>query len=133
MSIESISISANYDILKKALDSSNLRGKVIAQNLSNINTANYKRYAVSFEESLAAEQKTSMKKTKIKHYSEGLEETGDIKIVQDNSTSMREDGNNVDLDIEKVNQAANSLMYNALITEANSRLTNTRYVITGGK
>ena len=33
----------------------------------------------------------------------------DISIEQDKSTSMRSDGNNVDLDIEKVNQAANTL------------------------
>ncbi len=133
MSIESVPISSNYNLLKKALDVSNLRGEVIAQNLSNINTANYKRYTVSFEDSLAAEHKMSMKNTKTKHYQEKTGEYGDVKIVQDTSTSMREDGNNVDLDVEKVNQAANSLMYNALITEANSRLTSTRYVITGGR
>ncbi|MGM9974004.1 MAG: flagellar basal body rod protein FlgB [Clostridiaceae bacterium] len=133
MPVGSISVSANYDLLKKALDASSLRGEIIAQNLSNINTPNYKKYTVSFEDSLANEKKVSMKSTKIKHYSDGIVQQGDIRIVQDNSTSMREDGNNVDLDLEKVNQAANSLMYNALITEANSRLTSTRYVITGGK
>jgi flagellar basal-body rod protein FlgB len=45
---------------------------------------------------------------------------------------MRADGNNVDLDVEKVNQAANTLMYNALVTQANSKLSASKYVITGG-
>ena len=45
---------------------------------------------------------------------------------------MRTDGNNVDMDLEKVNQAANSLMYNALITQANSKLNMTKSVILGG-
>jgi flagellar basal-body rod protein FlgB len=46
---------------------------------------------------------------------------------------MREDGNNVNIDSEMTNQAANSLMYNALITQINNRLSNTRTVINGGR
>jgi flagellar basal-body rod protein FlgB len=42
---------------------------------------------------------------------------------------MRNDGNNVDLDIEKVNQAANTLKYNALITDINNRFNNLKAVI----
>ena len=38
----------------------------------------------------------------------------------------------MDLDLEKVDQAANSLMYNALITQANSKLNMTKSVISGG-
>ena len=57
---------------------------------------------------------------------------GNITVVQDKSSSMKEDGNNVDLDVEKVEQAANTLKYNALITQANTRLSNTKYVISGG-
>ena len=53
-------------------------------------------------------------------------------MKQDKSTSMRTDGNNVDMDLEKVNQASNTLMYNALITQANSKLNMTKSVISGG-
>ena len=45
-------------------------------------------------------------------------------MEQDESTSMRTDGNNVDLDVEKVNQAANTLKYNALVTKLNGKLNN---------
>jgi flagellar basal-body rod protein FlgB len=62
----------------------------------------------------------------------GKEETGTVSVRQDKSTSMREDGNNVDVDNEMTNQAANALMYNAVITQVNSKLSMTRYVITGG-
>lgn len=55
-----------------------------------------------------------------------------ISVKRDKSTSMRMDGNNVDLDLEKVNQAANTLMYNTLITQANSKLNMTKNVISGG-
>ena len=100
--------------------------------MSNINTEDFKRSYVSFEENLKSEiDKFSLKKTNDKHLNGTLSDSlADIKV--DNSTSMRTDGNNVDLDLEKVDQAANSLMYNALITQANSKLNMTKSVISGG-
>lgn len=58
-------------------------------------------------------------------------EFGQVKEEVDNSTSMRTDGNNVDIDNEMVNNSANALMYNALVTQANNRLATTRYIING--
>lgn len=123
---------STMQLLKAGLDASALRGKVIANNMSNINTEDFKRSYVSFEENLKSEiDKFSLKKTNDKHLSGTL---GDslVEVKVDNSTSMRSDGNNVDLDLEKVDQAANSLMYNALITQANSKLNMTKSVISGG-
>ena len=123
---------STMQLLRAGLDASALRGKVIANNMANINTENYKRSYVSFEENLKSEvDKFALKKTNEKHLSGTL---GDslIDIKVDNGTSMRTDGNNVDLDLEKVDQAANSLMYNALITQANSKLNMTKSVISGG-
>jgi hypothetical protein len=57
--------------------------------------------------------------------------SGDIQVKRNTTTSMREDGNNVDLDFEMVNQAANNLMYDALVTQVNNRISITRYVING--
>ena len=123
---------STYKILKLSLDASSLRGKVIANNIANINTKNFKKSYVTFEENLTNEKnKLSLKKTNIEHIS-GKNDKSLISIEQDNSTSMRQDGNNVDLDLEKVNQAANTMMYNALITQANSKLTMTKSVISGG-
>lgn len=123
---------STMQLLKSGLDASALRGKVIANNMSNINTEDFKRSYVSFEENLKSEiDKFSLKKTNDKHLNSTLSDSlVDIKV--DNSTSMRTDGNNVDLDLEKVDQAANSLMYNALITQANSKLNMTKSVISGG-
>lgn len=123
---------STMQLLKAGLDASALRGKVIANNMSNINTEDFKRSYVSFEENLKSEiDKFSLKKTNDRHLSGTLSDSLiDIKV--DNSTSMRTDGNNVDLDLEKVDQAANSLMFNALITQANSKLNITKSVISGG-
>ncbi|KLE15045.1 flagellar basal body rod protein FlgB [Clostridium sp. C8] len=118
--------------IKYGLDASALREKVIANNMANINTKNFKKSYVSFEENLTkATESFSLKRTKSQHLS-GSSDDSLISIKEDNSTSMRSDGNNVDMDLEKVNQAANTLMYNALITQANSKLSMTKSVISGG-
>lgn len=122
-----------YSLLKKGLDASSLRGKVTANNIANINTKGYKKYTVSFEENLNKSiDSLDLKTTEEKHIKDSSE-TGDISVQQDTSTSMRQDGNNVDIDNEMANQAANQLMYNALISQVNSRLSLEKYVINGGK
>lgn len=127
-----ISNDITMQLLKLGLDASTLKGQVIANNMSNINTANYKRSYVTFEENLSTEiDKISLKTTREEHLG-GDNNDSLISIEQDYSISMRTDGNNVDLDVEKVNQATNSLMYNALITQANSKLSMTKSVINGG-
>lgn len=120
-----------YNLLKKGLDASSLRTKAISNNIANINTKGYKRQYVSFEESLKENMDNLNLKTEDdKHIQEGSE-YGQIKTAVDESSSMREDGNNVDPENEMANEAANTLMYNALITQTNSRLSMERYVING--
>ena len=122
---------SSFELLKLGLDASAARGKVIANNMSNINTANFKKSYVAFEDNLKEEtSKFNLKKTNEAHLS-GRGNDSIISIEKDNSTSIRTDGNNVDLDLEKVNQASNTLMYNALITQANSKLAMTKSVIGG--
>ena len=88
-----------YGLIKTSLDVAKLRGEAIANNIVNVNTPGYKRKYVTFEESLNDKSGEN-----------------NIQIKEDKSTSMRADGNNVDLQSEKVDQAANTLMYNSLIS-----------------
>ena len=146
MKIQSGSSENTYDLLKSGLKASNLRAKAIANNMSNINTKNYKRFNVVFEENLKSDNSefkmrttnsdhytsdsSNLKRTRNSHFSNDENTYGDnIKIEQDNSTSMRTDGNNVDLEIEKVNQAANTLKYNAMITSINNKFNGLKSVI----
>ncbi|MDR3594000.1 flagellar basal body rod protein FlgB [Clostridium sp.] len=132
MGIESINSDATYDLIKSGLKASDLRSKTIANNMANINTKNYKRFNVVFEDNLKNENSSGLelKRTNPAHFaSDDSTDSDNISIQQDNSTSMRSDGNNVDLDIEKVNQAANTLKYNALITEINNKFNNLKTVI----
>ena len=108
-----------YNLMKMGLDATNLRGQTIANNIANINTPGYKRKYVTFEETL-------------KKSSKGISiDDAKIELKVDNSTTMREDENNVDLEVEKVNQASNSLQYNALITLTSSKLAMAKSVIKG--
>lgn len=122
--------SYTYELIKRALDASDLRGKAIANNIANINTKGYKRINVTFEETLSnvTEDFRTKGNTKV-----SKNEIGSISLKRDNSTSMRADGNNVDLEVEKTNQAANTLMYNALVSKANGKLSMQKYVISGGR
>ena len=132
MSIERInSQDYTYNLIKKGLNVANLRGQVIANNMANINTKNFKRSSVSFEDTL----KDVSSEIQNKGYVDDVSKHGygETKIVQDNTPSIRSDGNNVDLEIEKTNQAANTLMYNALITQANNQIKMTQMVINGGR
>lgn len=134
MNINDLSLSAkNYDLLKKSLDVSLDRGRVIANNIANFNTKGYKRFYVTFEDSLKENQdKLALETTDEKHIKNSVE-YGEMEIKKDESTSMRKDGNNVDVENEMANLAANTLKYNALITELNSRISLKRYIISGGR
>ena len=92
-----------YNLIKSGLNVAQLRSET-----------DYKRKYVSFEETL-----------------DDINNAGKIEVKEDNTTSIRSDGNNVDLENEKVNQAANTLMYNGLVSITNIKLTMSKSVITG--
>ena len=103
-----------YGLKKMGLDATELRNRTIANNIVNINTPNYKRKYVTFEDSLKNEM-----------------DNAKIEVKVDKDSVVREDGNNVDLESEKVNQAAASLQYNAIVSLTNTKLSMTKSVISG--
>ena len=133
MAIQAVrSEQSTYDLIKEGLKASVVRAEAISNNMANINTENYKRFNVVFEENLrgTSGEKVNLKTSNNKHLgNNGIQ--GNITVEKDLTTSMRTDGNNVDLDVEKVNQAANTLKYNALIQRASGKRANLRYVISG--
>ena len=118
-------------LLKKGLDAASERSEAISDNLANVNTEGYKRKYVTFEESLKDSVYNLELKTDDEKHMRIASNYGQIETKTDNSNSMREDGNNVDMDTEIVYQAANTLMYSALVNQMSSRLSMERYVISG--
>lgn len=132
MDISNISQSQfTYDLLKQGLNAASTRQKAISNNIANVNTAGYKRSYVTFEDNLKNSQDNlEMKTTDSRHINDG-QGFGEIQVKQDDSTSMNEDGNNVDIDTEMANEAQNTLMYQALISQINGRISMTSDVISG--
>ena len=115
-----------FELIKKSLNASALRQKVIANNIANINTKGFKRSEVVFEDKLKSEL------AKIESNPESIDAL-QPQVITDKSTSFREDGNNIDLDLEMANMAANNIMYNMLVNRINSKFNMTRYIISEGR
>ncbi len=131
----------NLDLLTAALDGSSMKHNAISNNLANVNTPGYKKTTINFESELRSimEDKTSklnLNKTNKKHM--GKEKASlqnfqpDMKINKDIST--RRDKNNVNPDIEMIELAKNTIMYNALADRISGKFTKLQSVISeGGK
>ncbi|HBA04291.1 MAG TPA: flagellar basal body rod protein FlgB [Clostridium sp.] len=117
-------------LLKKSMDVTVQANKVIANNIANVNIKNYKRYYVPFEQ-VMKESKASenLKTTNERHIGIG---SNDVQVKRDESASMREDGNNVDIETEMTSQAANTMMYESLVRFVNGKFNSTNRVIKGG-
>lgn len=120
----------NNNLIKNALDASSLRQRIVSSNLSNMNTPGYKVSKVEFEELLKnASQGIGMKKTHEKHF--GLDQPEDIQatVEKRTNTSVDETGNNVDVDLEMTELAANEIFYSALIQLLNGEYSKLNAVI----
>lgn len=119
-----------YGLMKKSLNVTTEANKAIANNISNINTKNYKRHYVPFEQVMEeTATNNEMKTTDNRHIGVSSDE---IQVKVDKSSSMREDGNNVDIESEMTSQAANTMMYESLVRLVSENLNNTSRVIKGG-
>ena len=110
--------------LEVAIKGTEQRQGVLANNLANVNTPDFKRSDVSFQGALASALQSS---------------NGDPSVVDntafttssDSSTSMRADGNNVDVDVESANLAKNQLLFDSVMAIDTKRLHTMDQAITG--
>jgi len=122
------------NVLQKGLEASDMRQQVLSNNVANIDTPNFKRSDVDFQAVLgvALGDKSgalSMKQTSLKHLAGLANGNGSGIIVTDQSTSLRNDGNNVDVDREMTNVAENGLYYSSLTRAISAQLSLLRMVI----
>ncbi|HAX72561.1 MAG TPA: flagellar basal body rod protein FlgB [Firmicutes bacterium] len=127
---------STYQLSKSAVDAAALRHQAISHNLANVNTSNYKAKTVEFESQLSKAMGISgvgMNVTDALHMGGvNLDFGVEAKVVEtSDTTKMNSDGNNVDVDLETLNMAANQIKYNALIQKVNGSLNNYHYVIKG--
>ncbi len=118
-------------LLERALDAESVRRKVISNNVANVDTPHFKRSEVNFESELkrAIDQNREIAEN---DYPGAVTDEKHIPFIQmrdvkgvgsrinlDYSTSLRNDGNNVDIEKEMVDAAKNLMRYNAFITSLN--------------
>jgi len=109
-------------LLSKLLDVGNLRHRVIAQNMANINTPDYHRLEVSFEEAFAKRL--------------GKDSQFDVsaltpKVLEASGGPVRGDGNNVDLDAEIARLDKNALLHTTYAQLLAGNIATMRSAITG--
>ncbi|CCQ97481.1 Flagellar basal body rod protein FlgB [[Clostridium] ultunense Esp] len=129
-------LSTNIDMLNKALDGLWLRDKVINHNISNVNTPNYKKLTVNFEDKLKeaiGNNQSKLNRTHNKHLpiSKGIDEVNPS-ISVDGNHSYRFDKNNVNIDTEMADLAKNTIMYNAVINQVIGEFDKIKNVINEG-
>lgn len=119
--------------LEKGLDYSSLKQKVIANNIANADTPNYKAKEVSFkkmfEQSLANE--FAAHRTDHRHFQFQTHQS--TAGVSARNTSFNQNGNSVDMDKEMSDLATNQIYYNALTDRLTGRFSSLSDVIKGGR
>lgn len=126
--------------LQVALDGLAQRQRAIANNVANAETPNFKASEVRFEDYLTAALTQHgaglpLQRTAAGHLSTQPSNLADVRptesIVQ--TTSYRNDGNNVDIDAQMSLLADTQLRYSALSQVLSSRLGDLRTVINEGR
>lgn len=123
----------NVSLLNVALNASDLRQKAISNNISNINTPGFKVERVSFEDKLKkamSKEGNELLKTDERHFSvNGNVNDFAPEVIRKKQTSVKQNGNNVDLDVEMSEKSVNELYYSALTKQVNHELSQINYVI----
>lgn len=114
----------NYiNVLDKAADAGWIRNDVLANNIANADTPNYKRKDVQFETYLAnAVAGTDTLDETVANLD--LNELNATTYTEQAGLSYRMDGNNVDITTENVELAKNQIRYYVLMNSINANFTN---------
>jgi flagellar basal-body rod protein FlgB len=115
--------------LSFALDGLSLRQRATAHNIANVDTPGYKAQHVSFESQLkhvldgdAHEPGAALHTTAPNHLGGRLGVASPLVGITQRSNDLRNDGNNVDIDLEMTTLAETTQRYQALAQLAGSKL-----------
>jgi len=135
--------------MRKNLDALTQRMELTAQNISNINTPRYKAKKLEFENLLAQGLRELDKKPEMyawqmrcksaggnadkKERLEKLIESTSPRVVTDEETEMKVDGNNVDIDHENLELARTQIQYNYMIRKITDEYNILKHAINEGR
>jgi flagellar basal-body rod protein FlgB len=123
--------SSGIKSLEKFIDYCSTKNKVISKNIANIGTENYKRQDVDFK-SVLSENMGQIKATNPKHLKLPENNKTEFEISKDNSLDNVSGVNNVDIDQEMSELAANSIQFRFASRKIGDYYRNLQNVIKGG-
>ncbi|HAT8179857.1 TPA: flagellar basal body rod protein FlgB [Legionella pneumophila] len=118
-----INLDSYFGIHAKALIARDQRASVLANNIANVNTPNFKARDVEFNEVLAATMGGNSQQLRItsdQHINTNADFTTHLKYRMTHHTSL--DGNTVDKDMETTEFARNALNYQASLSFLNGKI-----------
>ena len=146
--------SLTSQVVNKALDGLSMRHKALASNLANVDTPNYNRRDVSFEDTLkkaiqdtrapfsgktrqaSNDEELPMNATRKEHFDFGGTASSVSEVQPETTESedmqFRNDGNAVDVETEMVQLAKNTGHYTALSNLEGRRMRSLKNVINSG-
>ena len=116
--------SANWQALELGIQLLALRQQLLSNNVANANTPGFKRSDLPFEQIMqrVLSERRAIRPEEIRTW-----------VVQDRTTSLKADGNNVDIELEMVRLTENNLTYQAAIRQLNYQFNNLRMAISEGR
>jgi flagellar basal-body rod protein FlgB len=118
-----INLDSYLGIHAKALVARDQRASVLANNIANANTPNFKAQDMDFNEVLAANMSGTaeqLEMTSPNHMNTNLDFSSQLKYRTPSTTSL--DGNTVDKDMETAEFARNALNYQASLSFLNGKI-----------
>lgn len=129
---------AAFGRMEGALQAAEMRQRVISNNVANVDTPHFKRSEVLFEELLEQtmgnkQGQLTGKRTDHRHIAigPGSSSLPVPRLITDESTSMNNNDNNVDIDREMSLLAKNQLSYNLYVQQINHDVRMMRTAIEG--
>jgi flagellar basal-body rod protein FlgB len=123
--------SSGIKSLEKFIDYCSTKNKVISKNIANIGTENYKRQDVDFK-SILDNNMGQMRTTNSKHLKLPENNKPEFEISKDNSLENVSGVNNVDIDREMSELAANSIQFRFASRKIGDYYRGLQNVIKGG-
>ncbi|MGM9924138.1 MAG: flagellar basal body rod protein FlgB [Bacillus sp. (in: firmicutes)] len=128
-------ITGTINTLERALNYASTKQKVVADNIANGDTPNYKVKSVSFGEMLDSELKTAFtaSKSDSRHFDLSIKSNTALGVYVNRNVSYNHNGNSVDIDKEMSDLATNTIYYNAVTDRIIGKFQSLENVIKGGR
>ena len=125
------SIKQQFDVYSNALSIRNKKNEILASNIANAATPNYKARDVDFEVELARVLSVGPLKTSNKGHISLASKNLPGKVQYRDPLTPSMDGNTVELSVEQMEFAENSVRYQTTLNFINSKLTGLMSAIRG--